>query len=211
MKQYRYNPRVGDIITTSGTGFVSGVINVCTFGVPYWHASHVGIVTEVDKRRLVIESTSVVAQPCEVARVPVQGVQLHTLDDVVARPGRAWVHRIARPLYSHEAQRLQLYLLSRLGTPYDLRGAIRAGGLLFSAVQSVLRHEDLVTLFCSELVASGLDHIGYFPVHNASGWSPNKLVRALVRAGLYQDRFQLHPGMFPPSTRSRGVSTKRRL
>lgn len=210
-KKYRYYPRVGDIITTSGTGFISGAINVGTFGVPYWHASHVGIITDVDHRRLIVESTSVhpLATPCEYAQVPVKGVQLHTIEDVVARPGRAWAHPIARPLYSHEAQRLRLFLFSRLGHPYDLTGALRSAGFIFNAFQSVLRAEDLATLFCSELVASALDHIGFFPVKNASRWNPNKLVRALYRAGLYHRRFELHPGMFPPTPRQQVVSPNR--
>lgn len=207
----RYYPRVGDIITTSGTGFVSGAINIGTLGIPSYHASHIGIITEVDSRRLIIESTSVhpMQTPCEYSGEPVKGVQLHTLEDVVARPGKAWVHPLTRPLYSHEAQRLRLYLFARLGSEYDLLGAARSAGVIFNALQSVLREEDLHTLFCSELVAAALSHVGLFPTRNASRWNPNKLVRSLRRAGLVRPKFELHPGMFPPTTRRQNVSPNR--
>jgi hypothetical protein len=191
------------------------MINLGTFGLPGWHASHIGIVadvrTDLGQRRLVFESTSVLPDDsrCELTGEPVHGVQAHTLHDFAARPGLAWIYPIGRALYSHEADRLSQYLVSRLGHPYDLRGALRSGGVLFSFIESVLHQEDLATLFCSELVASSLEQVGLVTFRNASSWSPNKLVRRLTWRGLYSDRVALDPKNFSSGSRRIQVSTKR--
>jgi hypothetical protein len=38
----------GDILGFSGDTWVSATINLATYGIPYWHLSHVGIVAEWD-------------------------------------------------------------------------------------------------------------------------------------------------------------------
>jgi len=44
--------------------------------------------------------------------------------------------------------------------------------------------EDLSKLFCSEWVAACLRIVGRLDTPNASAWSPNGLVRHLVREGI---------------------------
>jgi hypothetical protein len=82
----------GDIIGFSGTGFVSGVINLGTFALPRCGLSHVGIVSEYEGELLLFESTFMAADnvPCVIAGQPVRGVQAHTLESAVSRKGAVW-------------------------------------------------------------------------------------------------------------------------
>lgn len=178
--------KAGDIIGFSGRYWHSVLINICTFGLPFWSLSHVGIVARArDGRLLLFESTDDSTMPCEIAGKTVVGVQAHKLEDILkSYNGRVWHYPLYRPLYRHEDRRLTGFLMNLIGRPYDNSGAIRAGGLLFARVMSLLHDEDFGMLFCSELTAAPYSHIGLFSTTNASQWSPNKLMRALRRRNI---------------------------
>ena len=142
----------GDIIASTCNGFVSGVINVGTFALPAplpgAGASHVGIVCMDGGEPVVYESTSYDRPPCVYQGRSVRGVQAHRLDDYLKFDfARVWHYPLRRALYDDEARRLQHVLDRALGTPYDMLGAFRSGGL---ALRALLRKEDLSGVFCSE-------------------------------------------------------------
>lgn len=178
----------GDLIFTSQSDFVSGVINLGTLALPAplpgHGCSHVGIVAKYGLDPLVYESTTFGRPECVLQGREVRGVQAHRLEDYIRFGHRVWHYPLKRALYEHEIQRLR-YLLDRsLGTPYDLVGAVRSGGLAYRTLQSVLRREDLASVFCSEFVADVLARVGVWSVRNAGSWNPNRLARALRRRGI---------------------------
>lgn len=178
--------KAGDIIGFSGRSGWSALINLCTGGIPLWSLSHVGIMAHSrDGRLLLWESTDDSDLECDVSKKKVAGVQAHEIGKLIdAYNGRMWVYRLYRPLFRHENQRLTEFLHNHIGKNYDECGAIRAGGYIFSLVQSLLHNEDFASFFCSELAAAPLSQLGIFPTINASRWSPNKLMRAMRRRGL---------------------------
>ena len=60
MLRYRKNPfipdeiKAGDIIGFSGDSWISALVNVATYGIPFWGLSHVGILGHADDGRLLI-------------------------------------------------------------------------------------------------------------------------------------------------------------
>ena len=169
--------KAGDIIGFSGRALQSSLINIGTFGIPLWGLSHVGIMGfkhECPGIRL-FESV----EGC--------GARDSDLGSVLANyNGRAWLYRLYRPLYLHEITRLTLHLASMSDRPYDKSGALRSAGILFSAIESMIRGQNLVSLFCSEFVASQLSFIGVFHTTNASRWNPNHLMRRLRKLEIVQ-------------------------
>lgn len=170
--------KVGDIIGFSGKGLLSDFINVVTLGVPRVNLSHVGILGEHQGRLYLFESTTLDNLPCEIMGKPIKGTQAHTLAKVVeAYQGKVWHYPLYRELYPSEAARLNQFLVQSLGKPYDSLGAMRS----VSWVESLFRHQDLASIFCSEWLAAALATIGLCPTDNASRWNPNRLVRRLRR------------------------------
>lgn len=176
----------GDIIGFSGRSWLSAAINIATYGIPFFGISHVGVMAEADDGRLLIfESTAVDILPCIISGKPFAGTQAHVLEDIVGfYTGRAYHYPLYRPLYPNENARLTQFLMSTIHTPYDKIGALRATGVGISWLESLLRPQDLSTIFCSEWTASALSVTGVFPTSNASHWSPNKLTRYLRRNGV---------------------------
>jgi hypothetical protein len=177
----------GDIIGYSGQGWISTIINLGSYGLPWNGLSHVGIVGWKSRGggHLVFESTSLCDIPCEITGLRVKGVQAHTIEDSVREyRGKVWHYPLYRSLYNHEIGRLVASLTKAVGVPYDVKGAVRAGGVGLSALEALLRGQDLSLLFCSEFVAAMLACTGVFPTTNASRWSPNRLVRTLRRHGI---------------------------
>ena len=171
----------GDVIGFSGRGWASALINVGTYGIPFFGLSHVGIMARVpDGRLLLFESTSLSDLPCVLSGESFVGTQAHELREAVAAyPGKAYLYPLYRPLYRNEDGRLTQFLMETVHTPYDLMGAFRSAGVGISWIESLFREQDLTSIFCSEWIASALSIIGVFPTSNASRWSPNKLVRHL--------------------------------
>lgn len=164
----------GDIFGFSGRSWRSALINVATGGIPLWSLSHVGIVG-YSKHKAEIQlfealDSGVVSSPVSEA--------------VEKYNGRVWHYPLYRPLYLHEITRMSAHLSSMLDRPYDVPGAARSAGNVFSVIEAFFRREDLTTLFCSELAMAQLAHIGLFATGNASRWNPNHSVRTLRRAGI---------------------------
>lgn len=181
-----YTISPGDVIGFSGGGAVSTVIKVCSLANPWSGISHVGVVAGArGYGDVVFESTSGDVRPCAITGVRTNGVQAHTLDELVESYD-GWLYRypLYRQLYRHESSRLTSYLLQSIGSPYDRDGAVHAGGVLYAAVCALKRGQDLADLFCSELVAAALSHIGVFETSNASRWNPTRLIRELRRMGI---------------------------
>jgi len=190
------NMKPGDIIGFSGGSWISGGINVVTYGVPYWSISHVGIIGEDHRqdlleltskppRLLLFESTEFpCGTPCEITGEPICGTQAHDCRWVVNQyKGSAWHYRLTRDLYPHERVRLSRYLNETCGTPYDVLGAMRSGGMLFAWAEALFRTQNANKLFCSEWVAAASQNVGILQTASFSGWSPNYLCRYLRRQG----------------------------
>jgi hypothetical protein len=211
----RLEIKAGDILGFSGSTWLSAGINLATYGIPFWGISHVGIVADYsngwfpcltqysnlswdkdpllylgdNERLLLFESTMFSPMPCAIQGRKVDGVQAHPVWDAIAEyNGRIWHYSLRRKLRPLESQRLMAFLLQHISKRYDAIGALRAGGVGFSWIESLLRKEDLESLFCSELCAAAHRNIGLFDTGHASKWSPNAFVRAERRAAVL-----LHP------------------
>ena len=75
--------KAGDVIGFSGNSWISGLINIGTYGIPFWGISHVGIMAHAaDGRLLLFECTTLEDMPCEIAGECFNGTQAHTLDKI---------------------------------------------------------------------------------------------------------------------------------
>ena len=177
--------KTGDIIAFSGFGRQSAFINLVTFGIPYWWASHVGIIGEYKGEQLLFESTTLSNIPCVIQDKPFKGVQAVRLSDRVRTyKGRIYHYPIYRPLFGAEDARLNAFLLEKIGTPYDMPGGMRSATHGVSWLESRFSGEDLNFIFCSELVAAAHARIGLLQTISASRWNPNRLIRYERRTGL---------------------------
>ena len=173
--------KAGDIVAYAGRCWLSAAINVCTYGIPLWSPSHVGILGHApDGRLLVFESTTADRGPCEITHEPVHGVQAHPLEYMQKiYEGRMWVYPLYRDLYLFEDVRLTEFLVSMIGRGYDAIGALRSAGVGLSWIESLFRDSDLHFVFCSELVAAAYATTGLHASENVSRWNPARLVRHL--------------------------------
>jgi len=168
----------GDLLGFSGDGGISFVVNILSYGIPWFSISHVGILGEHDGELLLFESTTLSNIPCKIQDKRVEGVQAVYLKDRVAHyDGKVFHYPLVDPLTDDENQQLYDFLHEQIGKPYDLIGALRAGGKLVAWFESHLREADLNFLFCSELVASSLHKVNRLETHNVSSWNPNRLIR----------------------------------
>jgi hypothetical protein len=166
----------GDILGFSGRHWASYGINLCTYGVPGWGLSHVGIVSYVDGPTAGLR--------CLDSDYG-EGVSHTEISTKVNEyEGRVWHYQLTRPLYLYEVGRLTRHASSFLGRPYDSGGALKSGGKIVALVNAILGRESVASLFCSEYVAECLNEIGIFPTGNVSRWSPNHLMRRLRAAGI---------------------------
>lgn len=76
--------KIGDVVAFSGFGRKSLFVNLVTYGFPWWHASHVGIIGEHNGELLLFESTTLSDVPCVIQGKPFKGVQAVRLKDRVA-------------------------------------------------------------------------------------------------------------------------------
>ena len=182
----RLKIKSGDVIAYSGNSVLSDAINVLSLGVPRISASHVGITCRVGTEMFVFEALMVSSRPCAITGDTGPGVIASKIDTPKLSPGRVYRYPLYRPLYAHEKDRLEHFLLSRLGTPYDKYGAIGSGGILTRFFTGRLRRESDQSLFCSELAAQALSEIGLFSTGNFSNWAPN----ALLRRGRWRGVFE---------------------
>ena len=177
--------KTGDIIAFSGFGHKSVIVNLVTFGIPFWWASHVGIIGRYKGEQLLFESTTLSNIPCVVQDKPFRGVQAVRLTDrVQTYKGRVYHYPIYRPLFGAEDERLNAFLLEKVGTPYDMSGGMRSATHGLSWLESRFKGEDLNFIFCSELVAATHARIGLLQTSSASRWNPNHLIRYERRTGI---------------------------
>lgn len=211
MERGMYDFRPGDILGFSGDTWVSATINLATYGIPYWGLSHLGIVAEYNgeswpsgllfhgtelyingsletepfRGLLLFESTFGCPMPCEIQGKVGSGAQAHNIKERIEQyGGKVWHYPLYRDLRPLESRRLTAFLLKHLGRNYDAIGALRAGGIGFSWLESRLRQEDLSSLFCSEYCAGAHKHIHLLDTDSASRWSPNLLTRVERRRGI---------------------------
>ena len=186
----------GDAIGFSGVDLASDVINLATWGWPRRGISHVGIVTDDPRHGICLaESTTLAFRPCLIRGERVNGVQLQPLQERIDEyGGRVWHYPLRVPLQWPESESLNKYLLDLAGSKcaYDLIGAVRSRTTPYAIVQR-WKHgcEDLHTLFCSELLAAAWNRVGVFETKNASGWSPNAILREAVRKDIVLPPFQV--------------------
>lgn len=184
--------KAGDVIGFSGHSWWSDLINLATYGVPGWGLSHLGIVAEYEEEfpscqwddplyspnLLLFESTMACNLPDVFDNEIIKGFQAHNLSlRLTNYSGKVWHYPLVEALRPLESRRLTRFLLDQRGKDYDAIGAFRAGGIGFSYIESLLRPEDLSSLFCSEVVAAAHAHIGLLDTRNASRWNPNHFVR----------------------------------
>ena len=185
MFRYRENPfipdeiKAGDIIGFSGDSWISTLVNIATYGIPFWGLSHVGIMGHADDGRLMLfESTQLDDLPCEITGEVFLGTQAHQLEHVVSvYKGKVWHYPLYRPLYATEDERLTEFLMSTIHTPYDKLGAFRSAGVGLSWIESLLHRDNLNSIFCSEWCCAAHTYIGVFRTDNVSRWNPNRFVR----------------------------------
>ena len=178
----------GGIIGVSARGMVEDAINIGTLGIPGIGVHHVGILSRHSGRLLFYESTTGERPPDYFTGHQETGVGARPIEQIqeffAAQDAKLWYYPLRCPLYEHEERRLDEWLTSKVGLPYDLDGALHSGGgLLFRTLSILLRGEDLASLFCSEMCMGALAHVGRIRTSNASKWSPNKSCRYLVRTG----------------------------
>ena len=170
--------KAGDIIAFTGGHWTSCFINIVTYGIPFWHISHVGIMGEYEGELLLFESTTICDIPCVIRGEPFKGTQAVRLDDRLSTySGRVKHYPLYRRLFDAERERLNQFLVEHVGIPYDRIGAMRSAGIGFSWVESLLHHEDLSRIFCSEFCAAAHKEIGLLRTDNVSRWNPNRFVR----------------------------------
>jgi hypothetical protein len=168
----------GDIIGFSGRSWHSIFINLCSYGIPFWGISHVGIVGEHKGELLLFESTTLSNLPCVIHGEPFKGTQAVRIDERIdSYDGRVWHYPLYRRLYPVEAERLNQFLVDHIGISYDHIGAIRSGGQAWSWFEAWLHEEDLDHIFCSELCAAAHREIGMIRTDNVSRWNPNRFIR----------------------------------
>lgn len=177
--------KAGDIIGFCGHSWSSNAISLGCFSTPYWGLSHVGIVGELNGELVLFESTTDDPEPCLIQGKCVDGTQAHSLQRrLELYPGKIWHYSLYRELYDFERDRLNHFLISTIGRPYDYHDAPYAGGVIFSWLTGYCSEESLNALFCSEWVAAALATIGVFTTTNASKWNPAKLVRVARMLGI---------------------------
>lgn len=184
--------RAGDLVGFSGYDLVSALVNIGSCAVPFFGLSHIGILAEYKGELLIFESTTLCKQPCFVALKPVSGTQCHRLPErVQAYNGKVFHYPLACPLSYLRKQALTDFLMSEIGRPYDMAGAICSGGRLFAKFQAMLFGENQKHLFCSEWCAAAHRQVHVFNTINASKWSPNALIAAEYEQGCLLNRRRL--------------------
>ena len=182
----------GDLVSFSGHNLSGLIINLGSFGIPFYGLSHIGIVANYLGSPKLFESTSLNNTPCLIQGKNVSGSQVQDIDTrIKAYPGTVKRIPLKKELTDGESRRLTEYLVENIGHPYDYLGAERSGGKLWAQLHRFFHEESGESLFCSEWVALALRQIDVFRTGNASSWNPNSLYRQLIRRGIYGRRLKL--------------------
>ena len=189
----------GDIAACYGTDPVSRVIRCWTGSrlLPTalrMRPSHVAMLCPYNGERVWVESTSRRPHECLVRGETVSGCQVQPprlrIADYVHAGGHVDLYRI-NPFYrlrDGEADELAGWLIDyfvRAGAGYDTRGAVLSGTRVYQLSQ-LFPVADLETVFCSELIAAVLMRLNRINHTNPARYNPARLMRQIVRDGLYQ-------------------------
>lgn len=161
----------GDVLGFVGRGWLSAFINLVTFGIPRVSISHVGLIIVEENDVYVVES------------LLGKGVVKRPYSESV-RGETVYLYPLSRETYAHEDRRIRRVANSIVGVPYSERKAFWAGGFLTHIIGYWTMRENSRGLFCSEAVSLVLSEAGPLSTGSFSSWSPNRLVRHLVRAGI---------------------------
>lgn len=179
--------RPGDLVGCSSTNLSGVVINLSTFGLPFYGLSHTAIATElVDSHKLVLfESTSLCNDPDVISGTKIVGVQAHDITERIFRyDGKVWHYPLIRQLDQDQISTLAKACMSCHGWSYDMLGAFRSRDILFGWLERLLTDENKHSLFCSEAVASWWKQIGLWNPPDLQIWNPNRLARIAYQIGL---------------------------
>ncbi len=172
----------GDVLAFSGRGWISAAIELFTCS----RYSHVGICAEMDDRVLLVESTTLDSEPCEITGKHVRGVQAHTpATRIAGYNGRIWLLRLTTPVAPWESDLLSAWLRPRLGVSYDDRAAI----LSATRALKYMTRQDFDRLFCAELTAAPiamLRGLGCHELYAPSLFTPSHLLHELLEQEIYQ-------------------------
>jgi hypothetical protein len=95
--------------------------------------------------------------------------------------GRVWHFPMTYPLMPGESGVLTSFVRAHLGVEYDRPGAIGARHTLLARL--LRKPENLDRMFCSEWLVAAMRYSYRFKTDNASAWSPQGSVRAMLRNG----------------------------
>jgi hypothetical protein len=187
------NLKPGDLIGFSSFDWSGFVINLGTYGIPFYDISHIGIISEHQGQLMLFESTTFCNIPCSIQGIRVNGTQCHPLEDrMKGYFGSVWHYPLLWELSESQRAELSAFLHSQIARPYDLAGAFRSSGKIFSYIESLFsKSNDESSLYCSEWCALAHRKIGLFRTRSASKWSPNALVRAEFEQEIIGKRVRL--------------------
>jgi hypothetical protein len=186
----------GDLLCCYGRDAVSRLIRWRTcWPIDPWSRwnppSHVGIIGLRDRQAVLYESTSLGKRPCLHRGYPVRGVQAQPVqqrvDDYLQAGGYVELYR---PQGLHQFRLQDIVRLDEAvkhflgrGAAYDYRGAFLSGMRLpwLARLSTCTKR-----LFCSEFVAACLMHVGRLNLQTPGFYSPGRLLRELVRLGIYE-------------------------
>lgn len=166
--------------------------------------SHLAMIVEHEETLVWAESTSKCVHPCLVRDRRVAGVQIHRpfqrVKDYEQKDGHIDIYRLA-PVWSlSKPEVLQLsrmvrhFLQEEIG--YDLGGALLSGTHVFQLL-SAFPGVDADEIFCSQLVAAVLMRLGRLNVDNPRRFNPARLMRLLVKDGIYRFEQRASAELFP--------------
>ena len=180
----------GDVLLWGGRTWSSRAIQ---FGTCSWKQlfrgqwfSHIGICGHWQGVLKHWESTTLCPLVCEAQNKLVNGVQCHDpYREIAEYDGCVWLLKMREPLRPLQVKLLEALLEHRLGTNYDLPGALIAGTTWVKR----LMDPDASTLFCDEFVAMTL-----IDMHIVSGFNPSTITPAWLAWKLVND-FKYEPAV----------------
>lgn len=188
-----YHP--GDVLVWGGNNWTSrGIVAASVWNHPrLWKQplrgqwfSHIGICGHWQGALKHWESTTLCPLVCEAQNKLVNGVQCHDpYREIAEYDGRVWLLRMRQPLKGLQGRLLTALLEQRLGTSYDMTGALTAGTTWVKR----LMDPDASTLFCDEFVAMVL-----MDLHVIGGFNPSTITPAWL-AWYLVDTFKYEPAV----------------
>ena len=174
--------KAGDILGFCGKDWLSHMINLGSFRLPYFGLSHVGIVSNHDGKLVLFESTTYNLEPCLIMGDKTDGVQAQDIDKRIQTvDAYVYLYSLRDELTHLEEELLDSFLVSKLQARYDMIGAFRSGGKVFSLLEAGIHPENMNTIFCSELCAAAHREVHRLDTKHASYWNPSRLMEYEVK------------------------------